>query len=83
MTLEDSFILKERSWETASWVAAPDYGMIISLYNGKKTLLRLKDFGLSQSLRIFILRMIQAHHIHMIEFDRDGDVIEGEKFFEW
>lgn len=83
MTLDDSVILKERSWETASWIAESDYGLMISLYNEKRTLLRLKHFGLSKSLRKFILKMIQIHHIHMIEFDRDGDVIEGEEFFEW
>lgn len=83
MTLADSVILKERSWETASWVAESDYGLMFSLYNGKKTVLRLKNFGLSKSLRIFVLKMIQTHHIHMIEFDRDGDAIEGEEFFEW
>jgi len=83
MTLADSVILKERSWETASWVAESDYGLMISLCNGKRTLLHLKHFGLSKPLRRFILKMIQKHHVHMIEFDRDGDAIDGEEFFEW
>lgn len=83
MTLTDSIILKERSWETAIWVAESDYGFMISLYHGKRTFLCLKNFGLSKSLGKFILKMIKKHHIHMIEFDRDGNAIEGEEFFEW
>lgn len=83
MMLEDMKIFQEHSHKTIRKIFNTEYGFILLLDARPKLLKSLKKLGISNEFRKFIYRMVRQHRVSMIEFDRDADVILGEKFFDW
>lgn len=83
MMLEDMRIFQEHSQKTINKFFNTVYGFILLLDARPKLLKSLKKLGISNEFRKFIYRIVRQYRVSMIEFDRDADVILGEKFFDW
>lgn len=82
---QDSFTLKDISsgWEGIPWVFDTTYGYILDIGGVRHPALRMKQAGLSKSLRKFVYHMQRKHNVKYIHFDCDAEPVEDEETFDW
>ena len=82
---QDSFALKDIALggESIPWVFDTTYGYILDIGGITYPLLKMKQAGLSKSLRKFVYHMQRKHKARYIHFDCDADPVEGEDTFDW
>ncbi|EHF4937001.1 hypothetical protein CF635_003617 [Enterobacter hormaechei] len=69
--------------ESIPWVFDATYGYILDVGSMHHPLLRMKQAGLSKSLRKFVYHMQRKYNAMYIHFDCDANPVEGEETFDW
>lgn len=82
---QDAFRMKDiaSGGESIPWVFDTTYGYILDIGGITYPLLKMKQAGLSKSLRKFVYHMQRKHKAMYIHFDCDADPEEGEETFDW
>lgn len=82
---QDTFTLKDiaSGGESIPWVFDTTYGYILDIGSQHHPLLRMKQAGLSKSLRKFVYHMQRQHNVKYIHFDCDAESVENEETFDW
>lgn len=82
---QDTFTLKDiaSGGESIPWVFDATYGYILDIGSMHHPLLRMKQAGLSKSLRKFAYHMQRKYNAMYIHFDCDANPVEGEETFDW
>jgi len=79
----DGEILSQYVCEKFPWVFDTGYGYILMLREYQYPVLKLKEMGISKSVRKLVFCMRKQHEIGMICFDPDADTLDGYDVFDW
>lgn len=80
---EDNEIFKECVRRAEYWIHDTYYGYLLMLNESRYPCLRLKELGVSKSVRKLVCTLMATEGIEILIFDRDADTLAGFEIYEW